>query len=128
MRILSKYRLEASGEGVFAIKDVKDLSTKYLVQKMGERGNKRKDEMLRELKKRAKTDPIAKGFINEHNKKQRAFDKEMKELDKRIDRRKQDEEFKERERQFDEDLKDQLRNMRKNNPAAYKRLMQQYGL
>lgn len=67
MRILSKYRLEASG--VFAIKDVKDLSTKYLVQKMGER-----------------------------------------------------------ERQFDEDLKDQLRDMRKNNPGAYKRLMQQYGL
>ena len=95
---------------------------------MGERGNKRKDEMLRELKKRAKTDPIAKGVMNEHNKKQRAFDKEMKELDKRIDRRKQDEEFKERERQFDEDLKDQLREMRKNNPGAYKRLMQQYGL
>lgn len=126
MQILSKYRLEASE--VFAIKDVKDLSTKYLVQKMGERGNKRKDEMLRELKKRAKTDSIAKGFMNEHNKKQRALDKQMKELDKRIDRRKQDEEFKERERQFDEDLKDQLRDMRKNNPGAYKRLMQQYGL
>lgn len=54
---------------MFAIKDVKDLSTKYLIQKMGER-----------------------------------------------------------ERQFDEDLKDQLRDMRKNNPSAYKRLVQQYGL
>lgn len=127
MQILSSARLALS-DAILAMKPVKDLSTKYLVQKMGERGNKRKDEMLRELKKRAKSDPIAKGFMKEHDKKQRAFDKEMKKLDDRIERRKQDEEFKEREQRFDEDLKNQLRDMRKNNPGAYKRLMQQYGL